>query len=76
VGRDDLAVMTDDFSTICPGCGATMAPEHAHYRCRMCGYRDTCCDGAPAHACAAVAPAQQSLSRDGSATAAPAGRRI
>jgi len=25
-----------------------MGPEHAHYRCQMCGYRDTCCDGAPA----------------------------
>jgi hypothetical protein len=37
-----------DDATICPGCGQRMEPEHAHYRCRFCGYRDTCCDGAPA----------------------------
>jgi len=30
----------------CPMCGNEMQPEHAHYRCG-CGYRDTCCEGAP-----------------------------
>jgi hypothetical protein len=43
-------VSTSDLSTICPDCGNRMSPEHAHYRCRFCGYRDTCCDGAPAGA--------------------------
>ena len=28
----------------CPQCGGAMAPEHAHYRCRGCGWRDSCCD--------------------------------
>jgi hypothetical protein len=28
----------------CPMCGGTMAPEHAHYRCGSCGWRDSCCD--------------------------------
>ena len=28
----------------CPQCGGAMAPEHAHYRCRACGWRDSCCD--------------------------------
>jgi hypothetical protein len=28
----------------CPLCGGTMAPEHAHYRCGHCGWRDSCCD--------------------------------
>src|ERR1700730_10225541 len=46
--RDDLRVAAEDLTTICPSCGARMDPEHAHYRCRMCEYRDTCCDGAPA----------------------------
>ena len=27
----------------CPQCGGDMAPEHAHYRCLACGYRDSCC---------------------------------
>lgn len=43
--------MDGDVSIICPECGNSMAPEHAHYRCALCGYRDTCCDGAPAQAC-------------------------
>jgi len=43
--------MDDDLSTICPGCGGRMTPEHAHYRCALRGYRDTCCDGAPAQTC-------------------------
>lgn len=28
----------------CPHCGAGMRPEHAHYRCSGCGWRDSCCD--------------------------------
>ena len=28
----------------CPHCGGRMAPEHAHYRCEACGWRDSCCD--------------------------------
>jgi len=32
-----------DLSTTCPNCGAQMQPEHAHYRCGECGYRDSCC---------------------------------
>jgi hypothetical protein len=34
---------TCDLSTTCPSCGAQMQPEHAHYRCPACGYRDSCC---------------------------------
>ncbi|MBV8757344.1 MAG: hypothetical protein JO257_08725 [Deltaproteobacteria bacterium] len=30
-----------DFSTTCPNCSAQMLPEHAHYRCPACGYRDS-----------------------------------
>ena len=32
-----------DLDTACPRCGTMMEPEHAHYRCRKCGYRDSCC---------------------------------
>jgi Zn finger protein HypA/HybF involved in hydrogenase expression len=32
-----------DLSTTCPNCSAQMQPEHAHYRCGECGYRDSCC---------------------------------
>jgi len=32
-----------DLSTTCPSCGGQMQPEHAHYRCPACGYRDSCC---------------------------------
>jgi hypothetical protein len=28
----------------CPMCGGDMAPEHAHFRCGGCGWRDSCCD--------------------------------
>lgn len=30
--------------TECPHCGGDMAPEHAHFRCNSCGWRDSCCD--------------------------------
>ena len=32
-----------DLSTTCPQCDSQMRPEHAHYRCEKCGYRDSCC---------------------------------
>jgi tRNA(Ile2) C34 agmatinyltransferase TiaS len=32
-----------ELSTVCPDCGVDMSPEHAHYRCPSCGYRDSCC---------------------------------
>jgi hypothetical protein len=28
----------------CPICDSAMAPEHAHFRCTACGWRDSCCD--------------------------------
>jgi len=34
-----------DLSVACWACGAVMRPEHAHYRCPSCGWRDSCCDG-------------------------------
>jgi len=53
-----------DDATICPSCGQQMQPEHAHYRCRFCGYRDTCCDGAPAVACPATQAARRSVTQE------------
>jgi hypothetical protein len=32
-----------DLASACPHCGTMMQPEHAHYRCATCGYRDSCC---------------------------------
>ncbi len=32
-----------DLSTTCPSCSTEMHPEHAHYKCPACGYRDSCC---------------------------------
>lgn len=32
-----------DLSTTCPNCNTQMQPEHAHYKCPTCGYRDSCC---------------------------------
>ena len=34
---------TCDLSMTCPTCSTLMQPEHAHYRCMTCGYRDSCC---------------------------------
>lgn len=34
---------TCDLASTCPNCGTLMQPEHAHYRCLTCGYRDSCC---------------------------------
>jgi hypothetical protein len=28
----------------CPMCSGELAPEHAHFRCGRCGWRDSCCD--------------------------------
>ena len=28
----------------CPLCGSDLTPEHAHFKCRTCGWRDSCCD--------------------------------
>jgi hypothetical protein len=28
----------------CPMCDGDLAPEHAHFRCGACGWRDSCCD--------------------------------
>jgi len=28
----------------CPLCGDSLHPEHAHFKCRACGWRDSCCD--------------------------------
>lgn len=28
----------------CPLCGSQLAPEHAHFKCFACGWRDSCCD--------------------------------
>lgn len=32
-----------DLAMMCPTCSTLMQPEHAHYRCQTCGYRDSCC---------------------------------
>ena len=34
---------TCDLAVMCPTCSTLMQPEHAHYRCATCGYRDSCC---------------------------------
>lgn len=28
----------------CPLCGGSLFPEHAHFKCSGCGWRDSCCD--------------------------------
>jgi hypothetical protein len=32
---------TSDLASMCPTCNTLMQPEHAHYRCATCGYRDS-----------------------------------
>ncbi|MGI8707708.1 MAG: hypothetical protein ACR2LG_05875 [Actinomycetota bacterium] len=39
----DAAAKSCELATVCPDCGVEMSPEHAHYRCPSCGYRDSCC---------------------------------
>lgn len=28
----------------CPLCSGPLTPEHAHFKCKACGFRDSCCD--------------------------------
>ncbi|MFY9588170.1 MAG: hypothetical protein WAT66_12020 [Actinomycetota bacterium] len=42
---EEPATTSCDLSTTCGMCGEEMRPEHAHYRCPSCGWRDSCCDG-------------------------------
>jgi hypothetical protein len=48
VAADEAAVActTSRYAvfTECPLCGGDMRPEHAHFRCAGCGWRDSCCD--------------------------------
>ena len=39
----DEPTPTCDLTTTCPTCLVEMMPEHAHYKCPRCGYRDSCC---------------------------------
>lgn len=32
-----------DEGSACDSCGFLMEPEHQHYRCPNCGWRDSCC---------------------------------
>jgi tRNA(Ile2) C34 agmatinyltransferase TiaS len=41
--RHEVKACPVDLSIQCPTCGTEMQPEHAHYRCLRCGYRDSCC---------------------------------
>jgi Zn finger protein HypA/HybF involved in hydrogenase expression len=41
--EDDARCVPHDLDTVCPQCQTQMRPEHAHYRCPACGYRDSCC---------------------------------
>jgi hypothetical protein len=42
--RGTLSPMSKaDLSITCPTCATLMQPEHAHYKCPRCGYRDSCC---------------------------------
>ena len=41
--RDPKAKKGCDLSITCPTCMIAMQPEHAHYKCPKCGYRDSCC---------------------------------
>ena len=36
-------VRSDVMACLCPLCSIQMEPEHAHYRCPKCGWRDSCC---------------------------------
>ena len=51
VGSEKYRDNYDDFDwsdkgdpdTHCPTCQIPLEPEHAHMRCKKCGYRDSCC---------------------------------
>jgi hypothetical protein len=40
---EEIAAPACDLTTTCPTCLVEMLPEHAHYKCPSCGYRDSCC---------------------------------
>jgi hypothetical protein len=42
-GVASIKACPTDLAIQCPTCGTKMQPEHAHYRCLACGYRDSCC---------------------------------
>lgn len=42
-GQAEAPRGTCDLASTCPNCATLMQPEHAHYRCATCGYRDSCC---------------------------------
>lgn len=42
-GASEAPRGTCDLASTCPVCNTLMQPEHAHYRCATCGYRDSCC---------------------------------
>jgi hypothetical protein len=43
---DAAACRNPRFGTFpeCPLCGGALHPEHAHFKCGSCGWRDSCCD--------------------------------
>lgn len=43
VPTDELLRKCAALDTVCPSCSTAMNPEHAHYRCPKCHYRDSCC---------------------------------
>jgi hypothetical protein len=44
--RDPASACRSPLGTFaeCPMCGGSLFPEHAHFRCSGCGWRDSCCD--------------------------------
>jgi hypothetical protein len=40
---EQIAATACDLTKTCPTCLVEMLPEHAHYKCPQCGYRDSCC---------------------------------
>jgi len=48
--RSDLFIPVPECSnrfaifSECPHCGESLSPEHAHFKCSSCGWRDSCCD--------------------------------
>ena len=44
--REPVACERSRFGVFeeCPHCAGEMKPEHAHFRCASCGWRDSCCD--------------------------------
>ncbi|MGA0863737.1 MAG: hypothetical protein ACO3RB_07580 [Ilumatobacteraceae bacterium] len=46
ISRDADGACRTRFGTFpeCPLCGGDLKPEHAHFKCFSCGWRDSCCD--------------------------------